>query len=494
MRAANGLVDDLERLASGLENQSSGSGGLRGTGTEETRDRLVRTIRSYLIPRLTEPEAPLCVVFAGPTGSGKSTLLNSLSGASISETGPIRPTTKSPVILAAEGSGHRFENLVGIECTVVTGKAPILNQMALVDTPDIDSTATEHRAMAESLIDCADVVVMVTSALRYADVVPWEVLRRAMSRGAPIIFVLNRVTSSSSGAMTDFRSRLAESGVEADIIGVPEHHLQVGGHAVPMIAVRELGRRLVMMARDRDRYQRETFQRVLDSTIAQVSDLADDLDREHNRVTEAHTGIRAAFENRADSLNLSSLLDAINFSEPPSQGRLRIRLWKRANRLANQDLMELEAFLRDRLTTIVESDLRVTLLSHNVLSFIGEGVEGAARGVHLITGEAVDGWFAMIHQVVDGIRKRDRNLAATALIFSAFGSGQTRAVGVFSQTDTDSLMEKVRLDLRHRLQVAYSQTGERLCELHGFVSDEQETNELQARLTGVVVRSHFADA
>ena len=43
--------------------------------------------------------------------------------------------------------------------------------------------------MAETMIDNADIVVYVSSALRYADLVPWEVLRRAHSRGVPVIQV-----------------------------------------------------------------------------------------------------------------------------------------------------------------------------------------------------------------------------------------------------------------------------------------------------------------
>lgn len=176
-------MQDLQRLASDLESQDLRSGRFTASRTEQTRDRLIRIIRSYLIPRLTNPEAPLCVVFAGPTGSGKSTLINSLSGLKVSETGPIRPTTKGPVILASERARHQLENFGGLGCEVVTGSAPILSHIALVDTPDIDSMETEHRVMAENLIDCADVVVMVTSALRYADLVPRDIARLKTSHG-----------------------------------------------------------------------------------------------------------------------------------------------------------------------------------------------------------------------------------------------------------------------------------------------------------------------
>jgi hypothetical protein len=85
--------------------------------------------------------------------------------------------------------------------------------MTFIDTPDIDSTAVHHRVVAEALVDVADVVVFVTSGIRYADGVPWEVLRRALSRGATVIPVLNRVGAGSVGLVTDYTHRLEDAGV-----------------------------------------------------------------------------------------------------------------------------------------------------------------------------------------------------------------------------------------------------------------------------------------
>ena len=494
MRTSNGLVDDLERLVSELEAQDLRSASFTSSRTSQTRDRLVRIIRAYLIPRLTNPDAPLCVVFAGPTGSGKSTLVNSLSGLEVSETGPIRPTTKNPVILASGRARHHFENVGGVECEVVTGSAPILNHIGVVDTPDIDSTAIEHRVTAERLIDCADIVVMVTSALRYADLVPWEVLRRAMSRGTPLIFVLNRVTSGSSGAITDFASRLSEEGVEGDIIVVPEHHVEVGKHSVPTLAVRELGRRLVGLTRDRDRYQREIFQRVLDSTITQISELAEQVesDREWAQVVDA--GIRFAFHDKAHDLDMSGLVTGLEISAAPPGGRLRSRRWRRLNRLPSGDLVEVEATLRSRLITLVESDLRGMILRNGELGIIGGTVEDVVRGTHVITSQAIDGWLDLVRGEVDEVNKRDRNLASAILLSASLDSGDRRALETLFGADGDVLIERLRLALLDRLQVVYTQTADHLCESLALASYEGEAHELAARLTRVVARSHFADA
>ncbi|HEY6627467.1 MAG TPA: GTPase, partial [Acidimicrobiia bacterium] len=269
LNAPDDLISELEELARSVENLVFG-GDPAGQAHAKDRDRIVRTIRSYAIPRMTLPATPLLVVFAGPTGAGKSTLVNSVSGLEVAETGPLRPTTRAPVVLAADGSG--YESLGGIACEVVEGRAPILASITLVDTPDLDSTSIEHRAAAEIMIDNADVVVFVSSALRYADLVPWEVLRRARSRGAPVIHVLNRVTSGAAGALTDYRSRLVEEGADGDIVVVHEHHL-AGSPLVPSVAVRSLRRRLMSQVKKSQSERAEIVRSVLWVTLGQARDL-----------------------------------------------------------------------------------------------------------------------------------------------------------------------------------------------------------------------------
>ena len=218
INAPNDLSLDLERLACSLEKlvfpDTPGE-----TGHAATRDRLVRAIRSYLMPRIEGPAAPLLVVFAGSTGAGKSTLLNSLTGIDVSETGALRPTTREPVVLSADPD--RYQMVGGVECVTVGGAAPILESLAFADTPDIDSTAARHREVAEIMIDHADIVVFVSSASRYGDLVPWEVIRRARSRGAPLLLVLNRVSSDSGVALADYQRLLEREGLGGEVIRGP---------------------------------------------------------------------------------------------------------------------------------------------------------------------------------------------------------------------------------------------------------------------------------
>ena len=65
--------------------------------------------------------------------------------------------------------------------------------LALLDAPDIDSLVADNRVLAAELICAADIWVMVTTAARYADAVPWHLLRTAKEYDVTLVTVLDRV-------------------------------------------------------------------------------------------------------------------------------------------------------------------------------------------------------------------------------------------------------------------------------------------------------------
>lgn len=262
-------AEALESLVASIEELSLPE------SAESAREQTLRLYQSYLIPRLVGPERPLTVVFAGPTGAGKSTLLNSIAGERLSETGALRPTTRAPVVFTGEEWSGEWDEIAGVPCEVVVGDAPVLREVTLVDTPDIDSTATDHRQMAEAMVDVADVVVFVSSALRYADGVPWEVLRRARARGAPVITVLNRIRPDASGAVADYRRLLESEGLSGDVVAIGEHHLQTGAFSVPSGSVRDLRKRLVTIIEASRVSAMGTWRRVMASACSQAAELID---------------------------------------------------------------------------------------------------------------------------------------------------------------------------------------------------------------------------
>jgi hypothetical protein len=171
-----------------------------------TAANLTDQLDDYLVPRLARLDAPLLVVVGGSTGAGKSTLVNSLVHARVSAAGVLRPTTRSPVLVCSPADSGWFrqgELLPGLTRTnepsedpgtlhLVT--APALPPgLAFLDAPDIDSVVDANRALAGQLLAAADLWLFVTTAARYADAVPWELLRSAQGRGAAIAMVLDRV-------------------------------------------------------------------------------------------------------------------------------------------------------------------------------------------------------------------------------------------------------------------------------------------------------------
>ncbi|MFD9814784.1 dynamin family protein [Streptomyces sp. NPDC059080] len=65
--------------------------------------------------------------------------------------------------------------------------------LALLDAPDIDSLVARNRELAAELICAADIWVLVTTAARYADAVPWHLLRTAKEYDVTLVTVLDRV-------------------------------------------------------------------------------------------------------------------------------------------------------------------------------------------------------------------------------------------------------------------------------------------------------------
>ena len=169
---------------------------------------VVDQVDDYLLPRLRDLDAPLLTVVGGSTGAGKSTLVNSILRATVTAPGVLRPTTRAPVLVCATADLSYFSDervLPGLART--TGAGPDAGPgalrlvaheelppgLALLDAPDVDSVVESNRELASQLLAAADLWVFVTTAARYADAVPWDVLRTAQERGTALAVVLDRV-------------------------------------------------------------------------------------------------------------------------------------------------------------------------------------------------------------------------------------------------------------------------------------------------------------
>jgi hypothetical protein len=170
-------------------------------------------IDGYILPRLIRSDAPLLAVVGGSTGAGKSTLVNSLVQAPVSRAGVIRPTTRSPLLVSNPADTTWFARAEVLpdlarssragERTLQLVNAPALRRgVALLDAPDIDSVVGANRELARELLNAADLWLFVTTAARYADAVPWRLLREARDRGTAVAVVLDRVPPEASDAVS----------------------------------------------------------------------------------------------------------------------------------------------------------------------------------------------------------------------------------------------------------------------------------------------------
>ncbi|AVT40104.1 ABC transporter [Plantactinospora sp. BB1] len=203
-------------------------------GADEAR-QLGSTLRAqladYLLPRLARLDAPLLVVVGGSTGAGKSTLVNSLVQARVSSVGVLRPTTRSPVLVCSPLDSAWFRQgdlLPGLTRTTTPGDQPdtlhlvtapaLPAGLAFLDAPDIDSVVDANRVLAAQLLAAADLWLFVTTAARYADAVPWELLHTARLRGTAIALVLDRVPPA---ATDEVAAHLAEMLAEHQLGAAP---------------------------------------------------------------------------------------------------------------------------------------------------------------------------------------------------------------------------------------------------------------------------------
>ncbi|MEU1091039.1 ATP-binding protein [Streptomyces sp. NPDC005892] len=312
-------------------------------GTErarQTRAELLAQLDDYLLPRLRAPEAPLLAVIGGSTGAGKSTLVNSLVGCRVSEAGVLRPTTRTPVLVCHPDDHHWFADVrvlpelirvwlppgrgaeadgideVGVgrtrgaaqELRIETALS-LPRGLALLDAPDIDSLVERNRVLAAELICAADVWVMVTTASRYADAVPWHILRTAKEYDASLVSVLDRVPHQVVGEVSrQYAALMTRAGLgDVPRFTIPELPESAGGASglLPTTAVAPLRAWLTHRVQDpaaRQQAVGRTASGVVDSLNVRIPALAGAVAQQYAAAVRLTGAVEDAYEREAERI------------------------------------------------------------------------------------------------------------------------------------------------------------------------------------------------
>src|SRR5690625_1436676 len=308
MRDVTVTTGDLEQLVRRVQSRVDAVAQLRfplpvtGAGSAAaTRDALTNQLDDYILPRLRNLDAPMLAVLGGSTGTGKSTLLNALLRRQVATTGVLRPTTRHPVLV------HRPDEATWLtesgdlaEVVQCVPDDAVPSGLALLDTPDVDSVVVDNRELADRLLAAADLWIYVTSAARYADAVPWELLNAASERHAAVAIVLARTPREHITEVgSDLATMLTTQGLtDAPFFVIPETAFDDDG-LLPERDVRPLLRWLQGLSDDaitRHSLVRGTLDGALDAVVHAVPSLDEATAAQADASARLHKTVRDAYE------------------------------------------------------------------------------------------------------------------------------------------------------------------------------------------------------
>jgi len=475
-----GLLSAVQQLRAEVEN-STFPLDLPGVAAARlSQAALLKELDDYVIPRLASLDAPLLTVVGGSTGAGKSTLVNSLVGTVVSRSGVLRPTTRSPVLVHHPQDERWFKGsrvlpglarMTGFDdfrddqaVVRLVSSETLPAGLAVLDAPDIDSVVQSNREVARELLLAADLWLFLTTAARYADAVPWDLLRGASERGTSVAIVLNRVPPE---AMEEVRAHLAsmlrERGLgSAPIFTAMETTLTADGR----LSEREIARlRSWLSALARDAKARSiVVRRTLTGALKSLHDSALTM----SAATVAQEGAAAALHQEVAAA-YAAAMKAVELGMTDGtllRGEVLARWQEFVG--TGEFLRQVEAGvsrLRDRITAVIKgsppptSDLGEALQT-GVAELLTAQSRGASAAVlrrwrqlpggpevvaahHELAKPSPDGSSKVERlvrdwqgQVLDLVRAegRDRRTTARMLSFGANGIGVILMLLVFSQT------------------------------------------------------------
>ena len=433
--------------------------------TDEQRATLaemVDQLEDYVIPRLMTLEAPLLAVVGGSTGAGKSTLVNSLVGARVTETGVLRPTTRSPVLVHHPddrkwfGQDRLLPELERVDrqtndpsALQLVASDALPPGLAVLDAPDVDSVEERNRTLAAQLLAAADLWLFVTSAARYADQVPWNFLRQAAERSAAVAIVLDRTPDDAIATVSSHLARmLAARGLrDSPLFTVTEGTVDEHG-LLPPQHVAEIKSWLSSLAADaeaRGMVVRQTLEGAVRTLTRRTHDVADAAAEQVDLVTRLRDDVDRIYDAAIEKVDAAcadgSLLRGevlARWQEFVGTGELLRSLETKVGRIRDRIVNAVKGAppQAERVQVAVESGLESLLLEHAedaaeraeaawqalapgqaLLADAGEDLGRASRAFRRKAERAVRDWQ---QDVLDMVRTEGASKRGTAR-FLAYG-------------------------------------------------------------------------
>ncbi len=452
---------------------------LPGVADKRTSHReMVDQVEDYIIPRVMALDAPLLAVVGGSTGAGKSTLVNSLVGTRVTETGVLRPTTRSPVLVHNPADGgwfgqdrllpdlERVQRATTDPSALQLVSAPSVPEgLAILDAPDVDSVEEQNRTLAAQLLAAADLWIFVTSAARYADHVPWGFLRQAAERSASVAIVLDRTAPEAVDTVAAHLARmLASRGLKDSPLFIVQEGPVSDDGLLPFEAVADIGNWLVELAADADA-RAAVVKQTLDGAIRTLTRRTHDVADGVAEQVAAEARLRED-ANKAYDRAIADIVDATadgtllrgevlsRWQEFVGTGELLRSLETKVGWLRDRVVNAIKGKPQqaERLTVAVESGLETLILEHAeaaaeraeaswqslapgqaLLAGAGEDLGRASRDLRHRAERAVRDWQQDVLEMVrtEGADKRS---TARYLAFGVNGLSVALMVLVFSHT------------------------------------------------------------
>jgi len=471
------LLGALSKLLAEVQHVSLG---LDVPGVDEARrqrSEVEDQMSDYVIPRLVQLDAPLLTVVGGSTGAGKSTLVNSLVGERVTESGVLRPTTRSPVLVHNPADREWFlpdrilpdlpRTNVATNDTYALRLASsrrVPQGLAILDAPDVDSIDQGNRELAAQLLAAADLWLFVTSAARYADQVPWDYLRVAAERSTSVAVVLDRTPAD---AVVEVRGHLARMMTsrglsDSPLFTVPESGLDADG-LLPRQAVAPIVTWLHDLAGDTDARQlvvSQTIDGAIRHNVMRTHDIVDAMDGQLEAAAALHRDVENVYREAVESIVRQSADGTLlrgevlgRWQDFVGTGEILRSVEEKVSRIRDR-VMDGVTGKRTRSSEVsdaIESGLQMLLVENaeaaaeaaarswssvqagRTLLADTRGLERASREFRTKAERTVRDWQQAILEIVR-TEGADKRMTARFLAFGVNGIGVVLMVVLFSQT------------------------------------------------------------